>query len=104
MSAGAGGQAALVQDMAFRACCGKLRWELLEIVEGLVGQDARLKALRWGTREVPLDISVDARPAEEVVETMLVEAARFLGASSSCFTGGGSLIVERRAGAAAQRR
>jgi hypothetical protein len=104
MSVGAEDQARLAQELDFRACCGKLRWALLDMVEGLVGQNVRLRGLRWGPGEVPLDLDVDTRPANEVVETVLAETERFFGASSSCFTGGGTLLVERGAQAAAERR
>jgi hypothetical protein len=83
MSVGAEDQARLAQELDFRACCGKLRWALLDMVEGLVGQNVRLRGLRWGPGEVPLDLDVDTRPATEVVETVLAETERFFGASSS---------------------
>lgn len=104
MCGGVEGQAMVVQDVDFRACCGKLRWALLDIVEDLAGQNVRLKALRWGSSEVPLDLDLDSRPSTEVVETVLADAARFLGASSSCFMGGGSLVVERGTRSAGKRR
>lgn len=84
-----------IESIPFRACCGKLRWELLDLVDGLAGDDVHLKALRWGTGEVPLDIDLDARRPHEVVDTVLREAARFLGANTSCFMGGGSLVIAR---------
>lgn len=103
MSGAVEDQATGVQRIDFRACCGKLRWSLLDIVEGLAGEHVRVRALWWGRGEVPLDLDLDARPPEEVVETVLSEAARCLGVSTSCFTGGGSLVVERGPRASGER-
>ena len=86
------------EEIEFRACCGKLRWALLDIVDCLTGQGARLRALRWGTGEVPLDLGVDDRSPVESVEEVLAATARFFGTNASCFTGGGTLVVERDEG------
>src|SRR5919198_6499626 len=88
----------LPEEIEFRACCGKLRWALLDILDGLTGQGARLRALRWGTGEVPVDLSVDDRSPDDSVEELLAATARFFGTNASCFTGGGTLVVERHAG------
>jgi hypothetical protein len=87
----------VVDEVAFRACCDKLRWALVEIVDGLRGQQTRLKELRWGSSEIPLDLdlALDDRPPIEIVDEILVTAKRFLGVDARCFTGGGALVFER---------
>lgn len=88
----------VVREYSFRACCGKLRWSLLDIVEDLGGRGARLNALRWGTGEVPLDLEIDASTPAEVVDSILTATELHYGTSPSCFTGGGTLLVELREG------
>lgn len=84
------------REIPLRACCGKLRFALLDIVEGLAGQPVRLRALKWGIGEVPLGLDLAGREPQETVEAILAATERFFGTNPSCFTGGGALIVESK--------
>ena len=47
------------QEIELRACCGKLRWALLDVIEPLPG-GTRISGLRWGPELVPFQtISAD---------------------------------------------
>lgn len=79
------------REVQFRACCGKLRWALLEAVESLpAGQ--RITGLRWGPAEIPVDVRVGADPARAVDE-ILDAAQRRLGPGASCYAGRGTLVT-----------
>lgn len=80
------------REIELRACCGKLRWALLDVIEPLPG-DTRIRGLRWGPALVPLNLEKDSAAASELVETILEEAERWLGASTSCYTGRGALMI-----------
>jgi len=80
------------QEIELRACCGKLRWALLEAIAPLP-DGTRIKALRWGNGLIPLDIDAGSATAVDLVETVLDEAERWLGGSPSCYTGRGALVI-----------
>ena len=81
------------QDVPLRACCGKLRWALLEAIESLpVG--AHIGALRWGPAEIPLDLRVGNVPARDTVEALVSAAERSLGSAAFCYAGRGALVID----------
>jgi len=80
------------QEIELRACCGKLRWALLDVIEPLPG-GTRISGLRWGPELVPLHLETDSTAAPELVQTILDEATRWLGSSTSCYTGRGALVI-----------
>jgi len=80
-------------DVPFRACCGKLRWALLEVIESLPA-GAHVGALCWGPAEIPLDLRVDDVSAGDAVEAILDAAERSLGSGASCYTGRGALVID----------
>jgi hypothetical protein len=80
------------QEIELRACCGKLRWALLDVIEPLPG-GTRISGLRWGPEVVPLNLETDSAAAPEVVDTILEEAEQWLGSSTSCYTGRGALVI-----------
>jgi hypothetical protein len=80
------------REIEFRACCGKLRWALLDAVESLpVG--VRVAALRWGPAEIPVDVEVGADESAHAVDAILAAAQRHLGAGASCYSGRGALVI-----------
>jgi hypothetical protein len=79
------------QEVEFRACCGKLRWALLDAV-GSLPAGARVAALRWGPGEIGVDVEVGADQAH-VVDVILAAAERELGAGASCYSGRGTLVI-----------
>ena len=81
------------RDVPLRACCGKLRWALLEVIESLPA-GAHVDALRWGPAEIPLDLRVGDVPAGDMVQTILGAAERSLGPAASCYAGRGALVVD----------
>ena len=81
------------REVPLRACCGKLRWALLEAIESMPA-DAHVGALRWGPAEIPLDLRVGDVPAPCAVETILDAAERRLGSSASCYAGRGALMID----------
>jgi hypothetical protein len=85
------------QDVPLRACCGALRWTLLDAIESLPA-GAHLGALRWGPAEVPLDLRVGDVPAARAVEAILDAAQRRLGAGAFCYAGLGALVIDARKG------
>jgi hypothetical protein len=88
------GQAVRAQrDVPLRACCGKLRWALLELIESLPA-GAHVDALRWGPAEIPLDLRVGDVPARDMVQAILGAAERNLGPAASCYAGRGALVIE----------
>lgn len=80
-------------EVEIRACCGNLRWALLEAVESLPG-GAHVSALRWGPAEIPLDIEVEAGPADRAVQSILDATQRRLGSGASCYAGRGALLID----------
>jgi len=80
------------QEIELSACCGKLRWALLDVIEPLPG-GTRISGLRWGPELVPLHLETDSTAAPELVQTILDEATRWLGSSTSCYTGLGALVI-----------
>jgi len=80
------------RDVPLRACCGKLRWALLEVIESLPA-DAHIGALRWGPAEIPLDLGVGDAPAGDTVEAILGAAERSLGPAAACYAGRGALVI-----------
>lgn len=79
-------------EIELRACCGRLRFALLDVIESLPA-GARIHAMRWGPTEIPLDVEVGAGAATQVAETILDTAERWLGSSTSCYTGRGVLVI-----------
>ena len=80
------------REIELRACCGKLRWALLDAIEPLPG-GTRIDALRWGPALVPLDLTTTPADAPEVVDTILEKTERWLGAKATCYTGRGVLVI-----------
>src|SRR5262249_55196685 len=91
------------QEVEIRACCGNLRWALLEAVESLPG-GAHVGALRWGPAEIPVDVEVGAGPADRAVQSILDAARRQLGAGAACCAGRGALLRTDGGGAPPRRR
>jgi hypothetical protein len=84
---------AVGREVEIRACCGNLRWALLDAVESLPA-GAHVGALRWGPAEIPVDVVVGAGPAADAVQLILDAAARRLGPSASCYAGRGALLID----------
>jgi len=87
-SAPAGGR-----EVEIRACCGNLRWALLDVVESLP-PGVHVGALRWGPAEIPVDVEVGTGPAADAVQLILDAAARRLGPGASCYAGRGALLID----------
>ena len=81
------------QDVPLRACCGKLRWALLEAIESLPA-GAHIGALRWGPAEIPLDLRVGDVSSARATEVILDAAIRSLGPGASCYAGQGALMID----------
>jgi hypothetical protein len=79
------------REVEVRACCGRLRWALLDAV-GSLPVGARVAALRWGPAEIPVDVEVGADEAR-AVDAILAAAQRQLGAGASCYAGRGALLI-----------
>lgn len=80
------------RDVPFRACCGKLRWALLDAVESLPA-GVHVGALRWGPAEIAVDVDVGAVPAADAVDAILAAATARLGPATSCYAGQGALVI-----------
>ena len=80
-------------EVPLRACCGKLRWALLEAIDSMPA-DAHASALRWGPAEIPLDLRVSDFSSERAAEAILGAAKRSLGPSASCYAGRGALVID----------
>ena len=80
-------------EVPLRACCGKLRWALIEAIES-VPEGAHVGALRWGPAEIPLDIRVSDFSSARAAEAILAAAKRSLGPSASCYAGRGALVID----------
>jgi hypothetical protein len=91
------------QEIELSACCGRLRWALLDVIEPLPG-GTRISGLRWGPALVPLNLEIDSAAAPELVETILDEAKQWLGSSTSCYTGRGALVIGSEQDADARHR
>ena len=81
------------REVEIRACCGNLRWALLDVVESLP-RGVHVGALRWGPADIPVDIEVGAGPAADAVQLILDAAARRLGPGASCYAGRGALLID----------
>jgi hypothetical protein len=81
------------RDVPFHACCGKLRWALLEALDSMPA-GAHVGALRWGPAEIPLDLRVGDVPARYAVEVILDAAKRSLGPGAYCYAGRGALVID----------
>ncbi len=79
------------REVEVRACCGRLRWALLDAV-GSLPVGTRVAALRWGPAEIPLDVEVGADEAR-AVDAILAATQRQLGAGASCYAGRGALLI-----------
>lgn len=80
------------REVELRACCGRLRWALLDAVESLPA-GVRVAALRWGPAEIPVNVEVGAGPAGHAVDTILAAAQRQLGGGAFCYAGRGALLL-----------
>jgi hypothetical protein len=80
-------------EVPVRACCGRLRWALLEAIES-VPAGAHVGALRWGPAEIPLDLRAGDVSSARAVEVILDAAIRSLGPSASCYAGRGALMID----------
>jgi hypothetical protein len=83
----------VVREVEIRACCGSLRWALLDAVESLP-PGAHAVALRWGPADIPLDVEVGTSPAADAVQLILNAAAARLGPGTSCYAGRGALVID----------
>jgi hypothetical protein len=81
------------REVEFRACCGKLRWALLDAV-GSLPAGVRVATLRWGPAEIPVDVEVDADQAAHAVDVILAAAQRQLGTGAFCYSGRGALVID----------
>jgi hypothetical protein len=81
------------REVPLRACCGKLRWALLEAIESLPA-GVHVGALHWGPAEIPLDLRVGDVSAGDAVEAILDAAKRSLGPAASCYAGRGALVID----------
>ena len=81
------------REVSLRACCGKLRWALIEAIES-VPEGAHVGALRWGPAEIPLDLWTDDVSSARAAEVILDAAIRSLGPSASCYAGRGALMID----------
>jgi hypothetical protein len=88
------------REVEVRACCGRLRWALLDAVESLPA-GVRVTGLRWGPAEIPVNVEVRADGAMHAVDTMLAALQRQLGAGAFCYAGRGTLVID--AGGAPRR-
>jgi hypothetical protein len=84
---------AVGREVEIRACCGNLRWALLDAVESLP-PGVHVGALRWGPADIPVDIEVGAGPVAGAVQLILDAAARRLGPGASCYAGRGALVID----------
>ncbi|HVW31921.1 MAG TPA: hypothetical protein VHL53_05230 [Acidimicrobiia bacterium] len=80
------------REIELRACCGKLRWALLDAIEPLP-DGTKVNALRWGPTLVPLDVETAPDGAPAVVDAIIRRTERWLGAKSTCLSGRGVLVV-----------
>lgn len=80
------------REVEFRACCGKLRWALLDAV-GLLPAGVRVAALRWGPAEIPVGVEVAADEAAHAVDAILAAVQQQLGAGAFCYSGRGALVI-----------
>jgi hypothetical protein len=81
------------REVEIRACCGNLRWALLDAVESLPA-GVHVGALRWGPAEIPVNVEVGVGPAADAVQLILDAAARRLGPGASCYAGRGALLID----------
>jgi len=80
------------RELEFRACCGNLRWALLDAVRSLPS-GVRVAALRWGPAEIAVDVEAGAGQAEPAVDAILAAVRRQLGAGAFCYAGRGALVM-----------
>jgi len=80
------------REVEVRACCGRLRWALLDAV-GSLPVGVRVAVLRWGPAEIPVDVEVGADEAR-VVDVILAAAQRHLGVGAACYAGRGALLID----------
>ena len=81
------------REVPLRACCGKLRWALLEAIDSMPA-DAHVTALRWGPAEIPLDLWVGGVSSARAVQAILDAAELCLGPNASCYAGRGALVID----------
>jgi hypothetical protein len=79
------------REIELRACCGKLRWALLDAIEPLA-PGTTIQALRWGTGEIPLNLDTATAGPAELVDAILATTEQWLGGAASCFSGRGVLL------------
>ena len=81
------------REVEIRACCGNLRWALLDAVESLPAGCTSARCA-GGRREIPLDVEAGARPAADAVQAILDAAGQRLGPGMSCYAGRGALVID----------
>ena len=79
-------------EVPLRACCGKLRWALLDAI-GSLPAGVRVAALRWGPAEIPVGVEVAADEAAHAVDAILAAVQQQLGAGAFCYSGRGALVI-----------
>lgn len=80
------------REIELRACCGKLRWALLEAIEPLP-EATTISAIRWGPALIPLNLSNASAPLPDLVDTIMAKTDRWLGGKTHCYTGRGALVI-----------
>jgi len=58
------------REIELRACCGKIRWALLDAIEPLP-DGTRINALRWGPAIVPWGRGTEPAGAADVVDAII---------------------------------
>jgi hypothetical protein len=81
------------REVEVRACCGRLRWALLDAVESLPA-GVRVAVLRWGPAEIPVSVEVAAGQAAHAVDVIMAATQRQLGAGAFCYAGRGALVID----------
>jgi hypothetical protein len=79
------------REIELRACCGKLRWALLDAIEPLP-PGTTIEAMRWGTGVIPLNLDTATAEPAELVDAILMTTEQWLGGAASCFSGRGVLL------------
>ena len=79
------------REIELRACCGKLRWALLDAIEPLA-PGTTIQALRWGTGVIPLNLDTASAEPAELADAILAATEECLGGAASCFSGRGVLL------------
>src|SRR5258705_6394766 len=73
------------REIELRACCGKLRWALLDAIEPLA-PGTTIEALRWGTGVIPLNLDTASAEPAELVASILTTTEQWLGGAGPPFS------------------